>query len=117
MAKTERPKTEGGARPAARGYRDIPLFSMDTRAKTTHLMKFAHHNRVDPSDTSQFIPPVKLNRKMPLRVKQAPAQPGDVVMDKWGKPVITTEGKPLKWPGPDDDLEALRPYLSLDKNP
>ena len=28
---------------------------------------------------------------------------------------FTGEGKPLRWPGPDDDLEALRPYLELDK--
>ncbi|KAI3623017.1 TFG1 [Malassezia furfur] len=114
MVKAERTvKTEGA--PAPTGYRDIPLYSADTRSVTTHLMKFAHHNRVDPNNTEQFIPPVKLNRKMPLRVKQAPAQPGDVVVDKWGKPVLTGEGKPLRWPGPDDDLEALRPYLELDK--
>ncbi|WFD41396.1 transcription factor IIF subunit tfg1 [Malassezia psittaci] len=108
-------KNEGEAAASSPGYRDIPLYSTDCRSLTTHLMKFAHHNRIDPNDTQQFIPPVKLNRKMPLRVKQAPAKAGDIVIDKWGKPIITTEGKPLKWPGPNDDLEAYRPFMDLDK--
>ena len=97
------------------GYRDIPLYSMDTQGGITHLMKFAHHNRVDPNDPEQFIPPLKLNRKMPLRRKMPPAKPGDEVPDRFNRPVITQEGKPLRWPAPGDDLEAIRPYLDADQ--
>ncbi|PKI84224.1 hypothetical protein MVES_001542 [Malassezia vespertilionis] len=115
--KQERPvKAEKGKSAPSQNYRDIPLFSMDTRGAITHLMKFAHHNRVDPNNTSQFVPPVKLNRKTALREKQRAAQPGDPVIDKWGKPVLTTEGRPLTWPGTAMELEAVRPYLSFDKD-
>ncbi|WFD33476.1 transcription factor IIF subunit tfg1 [Malassezia cuniculi] len=121
-------KREGGSRGAAdskqdikdaaptTGYRDIPLYSMNTGDATIHLMKLAHHTRVDPNDTTQFIPPLKLNRKMPLRRKLPPAQPGDIVHDRWGKPVIAKDGKPLLWPGPGEDLEEIRPYVEMERN-
>lgn len=114
-------KREGGvkaeSREAAtpRAYRDIPLYSIGARTSVTHLMKFASHQRVDPNQEEQFTPPVKLNRKMPLRLKMPPAQPGDPVIDRWGKPVMTKEGPPLRWPAPDADLEAIQPYLGLDQ--
>ena len=98
-----------------RGFRDIPLFSMGSSNAVTHLMKFATHTRVDPNNESQFTPPVKLNRKLPLRVKMPPAKPGDQVIDKWGKPVMDKEGHALKWPSHDVDLETIRPYLDIDK--
>ena len=34
---------------APTGFRDIPLYSMDTGEATVHLMKLAHHNRIDPN--------------------------------------------------------------------
>ncbi|KAL4402404.1 RNA polymerase II general transcription initiation factor protein [Malassezia pachydermatis] len=52
---------------------------------------------------------------MPLRLKMPPAQPGDVVVDKWGKPVMDKDGQPLTWPAPGFDLESVRPYLGLDQ--
>lgn len=97
-----------------RNYRDIPLFSMGTRPVTTYLMKFASHHRIDPNNEEQFVPPVKLNRKMALREKLPPAKPGDVVLDRWGRPVPTKDGKPLTWPEPDADLEKLVPYFGID---
>lgn len=102
-------------RAGQRGYRDIPLYSMGATNAMTHLMKFASHTRVDPNQETQFVPPVKLNRKMPLRLKMPPAQPGDVVVDKWGKPVMDKDGQPLTWPAPGFDLESVRPYLGLDQ--
>ena len=101
---------------APTGFRDIPLYSMDTGEATVHLMKLAHHNRIDPNDTTQFVPPLKLNRKMPLRRKMPPAQPGDIVYDRWGKAVIAKDGKPLLWPGPGEDLEEIRPYVEMERN-
>lgn len=98
------------------GFRDIPLYSMDTGDATVHLMKLAHHNRVDPNDTTQFVPPLKLNRKQPPRRKMPPAQPGDIVHDRWGKPVVAKDGKPLLWPGPGEDLEEIRPYVEMERN-
>ena len=108
-------KAEDTKPSVARGYRDIPLFSSGASDSVTHLMKFGSHTRIDPNNETQFTPPVKLNRKTPLRLKMPPAKPGDQVIDKWGKPVMTTEGKPLLWPSHDVDLEHIRPYLDLDK--
>ena len=108
-------KAEDTKPSVARGYRDIPLFSSGASDSVTHLMKFGSHTRIDPNNEAQFTPPVKLNRKTPLRLKMPPAKPGDQVIDKWGKPVMTTEGKPLLWPSHDVDLEHIRPYLDLDK--
>lgn len=108
-------KAEDTKPSVARGYRDIPLFSSGASDSVTHLMKFGSHTRIDPNNETQFTPPVKLNRKTPLRLKMPPAKPGDQVIDKWGKAVMTKEGKPLLWPSHDVDLEHIRPYLDLDK--
>ncbi|WFD30747.1 transcription factor IIF subunit tfg1 [Malassezia sp. CBS 17886] len=104
----------GAGPPGPTAYRDIPLFSMDMRNMTTHIMKFAHHNRVDPNNTTQFIPPVKLNRKMPLRAKLPPANPRDPIIDRWGKPVLK-DGRPLLWPTPGEDLSVYEEYVKMDR--
>ncbi len=93
-------------------YRDIPLLSTDCGQWLTHLMKFAHHTRVDPNDTAQFIPPLKLNRKNPPRLKLPRPNPGDPITDKYNRPMMGKDGQPLTWPAPDDDLQRIEEVIS-----
>ncbi|SNX85033.1 related to TFG1 - TFIIF subunit (transcription initiation factor), 105 kD [Melanopsichium pennsylvanicum] len=95
-------------------YRDIPLLSTDCGPWLTHLMKFAHHTRVDPNDTTQFIPPIKLNRKNPPRLKLPRPKPGDPITDKYNRPMMGKDGQPLTWPGPDDDLQRIEDVIKKD---
>ncbi|SAM82754.1 related to TFG1-TFIIF subunit (transcription initiation factor) [Ustilago bromivora] len=88
-------------------YRDIPLLSTNCGEWLTHLMKFAHHTRVDPNDTRHFIPPLKLNRKNPPRLKLPRPNPGDPITDKYNRPMMGKDGEPLTWPGPNDDLQRI----------
>ncbi|SPO26681.1 related to TFG1 - TFIIF subunit (transcription initiation factor), 105 kD [Ustilago trichophora] len=92
-------------------YRDIPLLSTNCGQWLTHLMKFAHHTRVDPNDTSQFIPPLKLNRKNPPRLKLPRPNPGDPITDKYNRPMMGKDGQLLTWPGPDDDLQRIEDVI------
>ncbi|SJX63441.1 related to TFG1-TFIIF subunit (transcription initiation factor), 105 kD [Sporisorium reilianum f. sp. reilianum] len=92
-------------------YRDIPLLSTDCGQWLTHLMKFAHHMRVDPNDSAQFIPPLKLNRKNPPRLKLPRPNPGDPITDKYNRPMVGKDGQPLTWPGPDDDLQRIEEVI------
>ncbi|KAJ9479694.1 Transcription initiation factor IIF subunit alpha [Pseudozyma hubeiensis] len=98
-------------------YRDIPLLSTDCGQWLTHLMKFAHHTRVDPNDTAQFIPPLKLNRKNPPRLKLPRPNPGDPITDKYNRPMMGKDGQPLTWPGPDDDLQRIEEVIKRDNAP
>lgn len=95
-------------------YRDIPLFSTDSGPWITHLMKFAHHTRVDPCDTNQFVPPLKLNRKNPPRPKLPRPNPGDPITDKYGKQMLGKDGQPLTWPAPGDDLSRIEEVVKKD---
>ena len=92
-------------------YRDIPLLSTNCGQWLTHLMKFAHHTRVDPTDAAQFIPPLKLNRKNPPRLKLPRPNPGDPITDKYNRPMMGKDGQPLTWPGPDDDLGRIEEVI------
>ncbi|EPQ25920.1 uncharacterized protein PFL1_06594 [Pseudozyma flocculosa PF-1] len=98
-------------------YRDIPLFSTDAGPWLTHLMKFAHHTRVDPADTSQFVPPLKLNRKNPPRPKLPRPKPGDPVTDKYGRPMLAKDGQPLTWPAPGEDLARIEEVIRKEDKP
>ncbi|PWN46740.1 hypothetical protein IE53DRAFT_372068 [Violaceomyces palustris] len=109
--KREEKKKETPPPPPPTTYRDIPLFSTDSGPWITHLMKFAHHTRVDPSDVSQFIPPVKLNRKNPPRPKIPQPKPGDPVTDRYGKHMMGKDGKPLNWPAPGEDLSRIEEVI------
>lgn len=92
-------------------YRDIPLLSTDCGPWLTHLMKFAHHTRVDPNDSAQFIPPLKLNRKNPPRLKLPRPNPGDPITDKYNRPMMGKDGQPLTWPAPGDDLQRIEEVI------
>lgn len=98
-------------------YRDIPLLSTDCGQWLTHLMKFAHHTRVDPNDASQFVPPLKLNRKNPPRLKLPRPNPGDPITDKYNRPMMGKDGQPLTWPGADDDLQRIEEVIKKDAAP
>ncbi|CDR88414.1 related to TFG1-TFIIF subunit (transcription initiation factor), 105 kD [Sporisorium scitamineum] len=98
-------------------YRDIPLLSTDCGQWLTHLMKFAHHTRVDPNDAAQFIPPLKLNRKNPPRLKLPRPNPGDPITDKYNRPMMGKDGQPLTWPGPDDDLQRIEEVIKKEVAP
>ncbi|EST05047.1 Transcription Factor IIF, Rap30/Rap74, interaction [Kalmanozyma brasiliensis GHG001] len=98
-------------------YRDIPLLSTNCGEWLTHLMKFAHHTRVDPNDTAQFIPPLKLNRKNPPRLKLPRPNPGDPITDKYNRPMMGKDGQPLTWPGPDDDLQRIEEVIKKEIAP
>lgn len=98
-------------------YRDIPLLSTNCGEWLTHLMKFAHHTRVDPNDAAQFIPPLKLNRKNPPRLKLPRPNPGDPITDKYNRPMMGKDGQPLTWPGPDDDLERIEEVIKKEVAP
>lgn len=120
-AKKEEPD-EGPAQPTT--YRDIPLYSTDLRGWSHHIMKFASHTRVDPSDKTQFIPPVKLNRKNPPRPRQPPPEPGMPILDRYGKPMLGPDGKPLVYPKPGEEdpattaaLQTLQQGSSTSKSP
>ncbi len=80
-------------------------------------MKFAHHARVDPNDTAQFIPPLKLNRKNPPRLKLPRPNPGDPITDKYNRPMMGKDGQPLTWPGPDDDLQRIEEVIKKEIAP
>lgn len=90
-------------------YRDIPLLSTSSQSPWLHhLIRFAHHNRTDPTDHSQFVPPLKLNRKHPPRIKAPAAKAGDPVVDRYGKPIRLSNGNVLKWPVAGEDLTEHR---------
>lgn len=80
-------------------------------------MKFAHHTRVDPTDTSQFIPPLKLNRKNPPRLKLPKPNPGDPITDKYNRPMMGKDGQPLTWPAPGDDLQRIEEVIKKEIAP
>lgn len=102
---TKRPLSKSPSPPARTPYRDIPLLSTSLHSTWTHhLIRLAHHSRVDPTDPLQFVPPVKLNRKQPPKVKTPPLRPGDPVVDGKGKPIKLENGETLKWPKVGDDL-------------
>ncbi|PWN18464.1 hypothetical protein BCV69DRAFT_285092 [Microstroma glucosiphilum] len=90
-------------------YRDIPLLSTSSQSPWLHhLIRFAHHNRTDPTDQAQFVPPLKLNRKHPPRIKAPAAKAGDPVVDRYGKPIRLSNGNVLKWPVAGEDLTEHR---------
>lgn len=116
-------------------FRDIPLYSTSLEDWNYHLMKLASFTKVDPSDTSQFPWPVKLNRKWPPKLKDELPVQGDPVLDQWGKPImippkrdpndplnpfasnglLPSESKrktPLLWPGPDDDVHEIEELIN-----
>lgn len=94
------------------GYRDIPLLSTSTKTPWTHhLIRFAHHNRIDPTDQGAFIPPLKLNRKTPPKVKSPAPKPGDPVLDRYNKPIKLQNGEFLKWPKVGEDLTEHRKHV------
>ncbi|CAO1634934.1 unnamed protein product [Sympodiomycopsis kandeliae] len=90
-------------------YRDIPLLSTSAQSQWVHhLIRFAHHTRVDPTDEDQFVPPLKLNRKQPPKVKAPQPKAGDPVLDRFGKPIKLQSGQTLTWPKVGDDLTEHR---------
>lgn len=111
-------------------FRDIPLYSSSTGDWKHHLMKLASHARVNPSDTSQFPGPVRLNRKLPPREKDRLPKAGSPVLDQYGNAVMvpvpppeddsnpaTPSGAPVKrapllWPFPDDDFAPIEAALN-----
>lgn len=123
--------------PPPTGYRDIPLYSTSLEDWKYHLMRLASFNKVDPSETSQFPWPVKLNRKWPPKLKDDLPVQGDPVLDAWGKPVMIPPKKdpndlypsstltpsearkktPLLWPGPDDDVQEVEELLARLEGP
>ncbi|KAJ1018940.1 hypothetical protein NDA16_004743 [Ustilago loliicola] len=98
-------------------YRDIPLLSTNCGEWLTHLMKFAHHTRVDPNDTAQFVSPLKLNRKNPPRLKLPRPNPGDPITDRYNRPMMGKDGQPLTWPSPDDDLQRIEEVIKKEVAP
>ncbi|PWZ00151.1 hypothetical protein BCV70DRAFT_217165 [Testicularia cyperi] len=98
-------------------YRDIPLLSTNCGPWLTHLMKFAHHARVDPNDATQFVPPLKLNRKNPPRHKLPRPSAGDPITDKYNRPMIGKDGQPLLWPAAGDDLERIEEVIKKEIAP
>lgn len=102
-------KQRSDSPPPPTGYRDIPLLSTSAQSQWVHhLLRFAHHTRIDPTDEAQFVPPLKLNRKQPPKVKSSGPQPGDPVVDRYGKPVKLPNGQTLAWPKAGDDLTEHR---------
>lgn len=102
-------KQRSDSPPPPTGYRDIPLLSCSSQSEWVHhLLRFAHHTRIDPTDEAQFVPPLKLNRKQPPKVKGALPKPGDPVVDRFGKPIKLANGQMLTWPKAGDDLTEHR---------
>lgn len=54
------------------------------------------------------MPPLKLNRKQPPKVKQPQPKPGDPVVDRYGKPIKLASGQTLLWPKAGEDLTEHR---------
>ncbi|PWN24418.1 hypothetical protein BDZ90DRAFT_234975 [Jaminaea rosea] len=93
-------------------YRDIPLLS--TSAATPwvhHLARFVHHQRIDPTDAAQFVPPLKLNRKQPPKPRQTWPKAGDTLVDRYGRSVRLANGKELTWPQKGEDTSEHRKIL------
>lgn len=100
-------------------------------------MRLASHSRVDPSDTTQFPWPVKLNRKFPPRLKEEQPRAGDPVVDSYGRPILVPPPKsdfndsstfpaydrkktPLLWPSAQEDpaqIEELIARLEAPRGP
>ncbi|CAO1625058.1 unnamed protein product [Parajaminaea phylloscopi] len=105
VVKKKSQRTPTPSPPPPTTYRDIPLLS--TSAETPwvyHLARFVHHQRMDPTDESTFVPPLKLNRKHPPKVKQPNPKPGDPVVDRHGRPIKLPGGESLLWPRTGEDL-------------
>lgn len=119
------PKTEPDALikkdaspPPPTTYRDIPLFSCGASESKTHLIKLAHHALIDPRDPARFIPPLKLNRKVPPKLKPVQAKPGDAILDRYGNPMMGAgpDGKAaLLWPGTEEEIKAVEAILEKSK--
>lgn len=91
-------------------YKDYPIYSSTPTDSLFHIMRFDSHLRVDPSSTSQFIRPLKLNRKREPRLKQKEAKGGDLVLDRWGKQLLE-EGKPMVWPRDQKEFKKIEAQL------
>ncbi|KAK0528155.1 transcription factor IIF subunit tfg1 [Tilletia horrida] len=90
-AKTEAGPSGSSSQPPkpAATFRDFPIFSSQLAPHTRiNLLRFAHHTPQDPTDPSQFVGPLKLNRKWPPRPKPTVPRPGDPVRDVGGNHVI-----------------------------
>lgn len=110
VKKQQQRRTPSPSPPPPTTYRDIPLLSLASDTPWVHhLARFVHHARMDPTDQAAFVPPLKLNRKQPPRVKQPAPKPGDPVVDRNGRPVKLPSGQILTWPKVGDDVtEHLR---------
>ncbi|KAL9940105.1 hypothetical protein V8E36_000810 [Tilletia maclaganii] len=110
---------------AAPTFRDFPIFSSQLAPNTRiNLLRFAHHTPQDPTDPTQFIAPLKLNRKWPPRPKPIIPRPGDPVRDASGThvtgvlPQSDPNAKPKKgklyWPAyGEGGLEEIRKALFI----
>ncbi|KAK0550936.1 transcription factor IIF subunit tfg1 [Tilletia horrida] len=106
-------------------FRDFPIFSSHLAPNTRiNLLRFGHHTTQDPTDPTQFVAPLKLNRKWPPRPKPNVPKPGDPVRDVGGSHVVgflptTAENeKPKKgklyWPSyGEGGLEEIRKALHI----
>lgn len=76
---------------------------------------------MDPTDSATFVPPLKLNRKYPPKVKQPGPKPGDPVVDRHGRPIKLPGGESLLWPKAGEDLTEHHKLLDRmkpqEKNP
>ncbi|KAE8227966.1 hypothetical protein CF326_g7118 [Tilletia indica] len=110
---------------AAPTFRDFPIFSSQLAPHTRiNLLRFAHHTPQDPTDPTQFVAPLKMNRKWPPRPKPSPPRPGDPVRDAAGThvvgllPTLKDGDKPKKgklyWPKyGEGGLEEIRKALHI----
>jgi len=91
-------------------YRDFPIFSSAPTEALSHIMRFDSHLQIDPSSSTQFIHPLKLNRKREPRLKQKDPQGGEIVLDRWGKQLLE-EAKPMIWPRDPKELQRIEAQL------
>ncbi|CAD7060671.1 unnamed protein product [Tilletia caries] len=113
------------AKKEAPTFRDFPIFSSQLAPNTRiNLLRFAHHTPQDPTDPTQFVGPLKMNRKWPPRPKPSPPRPGDPVRDAAGAhlvgllPPVSENDKPKKgklyWPPyGQGGLEEIRKALQI----
>lgn len=115
-AAVKKQRTPSPSPPPPTTYRDIPLLSTSSESSWAHhLIRFAYHNRINLTDQNQFIPPLKLNRKQPPRLKTPAPKPGDPIVDRYGRPIKLDSGKTLTWPKVGDDLTEHRNYIEQSK--